>query len=218
MSDATQSRGYRNKNPGNIDFNPANQWQGQVGLGDRWISPATSRRFAEFESHEYGIRALAALLTTYQDRHGLRTVRGIINRWAPPVENDTSSYVIQVAKAIGKGPDELLDLHKYEDLLPLVWAVIRHELGGQPYSAETINDGLRLAGVPRPVETVAEAAATSTGRGAMTVGAAAAAAAAIEPALSAVARMPQWTGVALVAAVAVAAIVYVLMQRRSKAA
>jgi hypothetical protein len=31
-------------------------------------------RFAVFSSREYCIRALAALLAAYQDRHGLRTV------------------------------------------------------------------------------------------------------------------------------------------------
>ena len=26
----TETRGVRNNNPGNIDYNPANQWQGQL--------------------------------------------------------------------------------------------------------------------------------------------------------------------------------------------
>lgn len=160
--DPKLSRGYRNKNPGNIDFNPANKWQGQVGIETTGSPP----RFAVFESPEYGIRALAMLLNTYQDRHGLRTVRGIINRWAPPVENVTSAYVAAVSRHIGVGPDDVVDMHSHAHLRPMVEAIITHELGGQPYDAATIDAGLRLAGITPPVSistssTVKAAAATA---------------------------------------------------------
>ncbi|WP_223880896.1 hypothetical protein [Roseococcus microcysteis] len=82
MSDPTQSRGYRNRNPGNLDYHPSINWQGQIGRGDHWL-PVAQQRFAAFETHEHGIRALARNLVTYQERHGLNTVRGIINRYAP---------------------------------------------------------------------------------------------------------------------------------------
>lgn len=217
MADPRQSRGFRNRNPGNIDYVPANRWQGQIGLGDAWL-PAGQRRFAEFVSHEYGIRALAALLTTYQDRHGLRTVRGIINRWAPPKENNTSAYVLAVARAVGVGPDDVLDVHDFTTLRAMVQAIIVHELGGNPYDARTIDDGLRLFGVPRPVETIREAAATGTGQGALTVGAAATAAATAAPAIQAMGGLPAWVGVAVVIAVALVAVAVVLTQRRQRAA
>jgi hypothetical protein len=206
---AMQSRGYRNKNPGNIDYHKSNAWQGQVGIEATGNPP----RFAVFQTHEHGIRALAALLTIYQDRHKLRTVRGIINRWAPSVENNTSAYMMIVAMAIGKGPDDELDLHTYADLRPLVQAIITHELGGNPYQPAVIDEGLRLAGVPRPVHTAREAATTSTGKGAITVAAAASAAATAAPALQSLSALPQWVGVALVVAVAVVAVAWVLTQR-----
>jgi hypothetical protein len=206
---AMDSRGYRNKNPGNIDWNKGNAWQGQVGLETTGNPP----RFAVFQSHEYGIRALACLLTTYQDRHKLRTVRGIINRWAPSVENNTGSYVMAVARAMDRGPDDELDLHTYADLRPLVQAIITHELGGNPYQPAVIDEGLRLAGVPRPVKTAREAASTPTGKGAITVAAAASAAATAAPAVQSLSALPQWVGVALVVAVAVVAVAWVLTQR-----
>ena len=97
--DPRQTRGYRNRNPGNIEHQPANRWQ---GLADPPIEPPPAGggapRFARFVSHEYGIRALAMLLTTYQDRHGLRTIRGIVARWAPGRENDTEAYIAAVAR------------------------------------------------------------------------------------------------------------------------
>lgn len=146
--DPRQTRGYRNRNPGNIEHVPSNRWQ---GLADPPLEPPPPgggrARFARFTSHEFGIRALAMLLTTYQDRHGLRTIRGIVSRWAPGNENDTEAYIGAVARRMGRHPREGLDLHRYEDLCPLVEAIIHHELGGNPYSRATIDAGLRLAGI-----------------------------------------------------------------------
>jgi hypothetical protein len=140
---AMQARGYRNKNPGNIDFSPRNGWLGQVGIEPTGNPP----RFAVFESHEYGIRALARLLVTYGERHGLRTVAGIINRWAPPNENVTSSYVAFVARLVGVKPDDVVDVTEYAVARPMVEAIIRKELGGCPYPASVIDEGLKLAGI-----------------------------------------------------------------------
>lgn len=210
---ATNSRGYRNRSPGNIQYDPNIKWNGMTGLGDKWL-PENQRRFAEFETHEFGIRAMAVLLTTYYDRHNLKTVRGIINRWAPPVENNTSSYVTAVARHIGVGPDDPINLHTYEHMRPLVEAIITHELGGQPYAASVIDEGLRMAGIRKPVPTVAAAASTGTGRGAIEVGAVAAAAAAAAPAIQAVGSLPMWTGVAFVVGAVVLAIFLVLKRRK----
>ncbi len=212
MADLTKTRGYRNKNPGNIDYNERNKWQGQVGK-----EPGPGGRFAVFSSHEYGIRAIAMLLATYQDRYGLRTVRAVITKWAPDVENDTDSYIAAVARRIGVGPDEELDLHTYAHLRPLVEAIIRHELGGVPYSAATIDDGLRLAGVPKPITTIAQAAHTETGRGAIQAAAATGAVAiAVQaaPVLDGLKNLDWRVGVAFVVAVAVGAVLIVLSRRR----
>ncbi len=217
MSNAKDSRGYRNKNPGNIDYVPSNRWQGQIG-----IEPAPRNggrpRFAVFETHEYGIRALAMLLTTYQDRHGLRTIRQIVNRWAPPNENSTNSYVNFVDDRLPRhSADDVLDLHSYADMRELVVAIITHELGGQPYTAAQIDEGLRLAGLRRPVTTVAEAAQTGTGRGVIagTVGTAAVATVVqAAPALTALQGLDWRVGVALVVAGAAAVTVWLLTRRK----
>lgn len=212
MPDAKSSRGYRNRNPGNIDWSPNNPWQGQVGKED-----GPNGRFAVFESHEYGIRALATLLIRYQDRHRLTTIAGIINRWAPGNENNTAAYIAGVARATGFAADRQLNLHTHAHLRPLVLAIIAHELGGQPYPAAVIEEGLRRAGIPRPVATLGQAAATGTGQGAITVGGAAAAAATAAPALTALAGLPQWLGVALVLGVAAITVALVLTRRRAAA-
>ncbi|AZF64569.1 structural protein P5, putative [Pseudomonas sp. LBUM920] len=55
----TETRGVRNRNPGNIDYNPANQWQCQLKP-----DPQIEKRFARFDTPENGIRALVTNLPT----------------------------------------------------------------------------------------------------------------------------------------------------------
>ena len=211
---AMQSRGFRNNNPGNIDWNAKNKWQGQVGIESTGSPP----RFAAFSNPEYGIRAMASLLATYQDRYNCRTIRQFIQRWAPSNENNTDAYVSAVARHMKvESGSYIVDVHKYEDLRPLVEAIITHELGGQPYAASVIDEGLKLAGVPKPVTTMGAAARTKTGEGAITVAAAASAAATAAPLIQSIGSLPQWVGVALVLAVAIVATVYVLTKRKHSA-
>ena len=133
-----QSRGVRNNNPGNIDYNQRNNWQGQLGLETGAINP----RFAVFNTPENGIRALTKLLLNYQRLHGLKTVREIINRWAPPTENITSAYVKAVAVACEVNADEVVYLRDRKLLKRMVVSIIKHENGYQPYSDAVITDGV----------------------------------------------------------------------------
>lgn len=136
------SRGVRNNNPGNIEKSR-----------DRWLGLAANQpdsRFATFTEAKWGIRAMARILQNYQKKHGLNTIEEIIDRWAPPVENNTSAYVNAVARETGFDKNQKLDLKKHEHLFPLVKAVIRHENGYKPYTDAQINEGLILAGVKPP--------------------------------------------------------------------
>ena len=106
MSATSTPRGVRNNNPGNID-RISTPWQGE----DRSAAAiAREQRFCVFLTPQAGFRALAKTLLTYQRKHGLRTVKEIIGRWAPPVENDTGAYVRQVAAAVGVAPSEIIRL------------------------------------------------------------------------------------------------------------
>lgn len=156
-------RGVRNANPGNLEN--TQPWQ---GLAPKEMQ--TDGRFAVFNGPAWGIRAIAVTLITYQDKHRIRSVRDIINRWAPPTENDSVAYINQVAKAVGVRPDAMLDVHQYHVMKPLVEAIIRHENGAGPlatpntwYDEATIDEGLRLAGViyvPKSVVATKEGLAT----------------------------------------------------------
>lgn len=139
-------RGIRNHNPGNIEDDRKTPWQ---GLAD----PRNDGRFLRFASAPFGIRALARTLIVYQDKRrspdgsAIDTVREIISRWAPPVENDTGAYINHVAARLGVGADDPVDLHRHAVLKPLVCAIIAHENAGHSYPDAVIDEGLRLAGV-----------------------------------------------------------------------
>lgn len=224
---ATQTRGERNLNPGNIERNAANKWQGRMSDPDYRNTREFRQnggRFEVFYKIEDGIRALAVLLIAYQDRHGLRTIRSIINRWAPPGENVTSAYVTHVAKLTGFGPDAVLDLHSYDHIAPLVKAIITHENGRCIYGQATIDDGLVRAGVKAPgkvvtsrAANVAKTAAVAGGGGIALIGAAAdglqQAAPAI-PVIRDIAGLPWWLLLAGGAAVGIAVIVWLVMRRK----
>ena len=132
--DRRQSRGDRNNNPGNIEYGAFTRRRGATG---------TDGRFATFATPEQGINALSDLLGVYQRRHGLTTVRQMINRWAPPGENDTGSYARRVAREMGVNPDDPVDLEANpEQRAAMVQAIIRHENGYDPYGAEYIQASL----------------------------------------------------------------------------
>lgn len=134
------TRGVRNNNPGNIDYNPANKWQGQLPP-----NPALEKRFARFDSPENGIRALGKLLQTYQTKHGLKTVKAIISRWAPSVENDTEAYVRAVEQRTGTGPGADVNIKDPVVLTGFVKAVIHHENAGYEYPESVVREGVRRA-------------------------------------------------------------------------
>lgn len=143
----TETRGVRNKNPGNIDYNQSNKWQGQIGLE---IPVGSSKpRFARFDTPENGIRALGKLLLTYYTKHNLMTVKGIINRWAPPKENDTGAYVASVQASVkaatGKDAIGIIDLRDPPTLKAVVNAIIRHENAGYVYPEAVVSEGIRRA-------------------------------------------------------------------------
>lgn len=135
------SRGVRNNNPGNIDYNKANQWQGQLGLEVGVPKP----RFARFDTPENGLRALGKLLQTYQSKHGLKTVKQIISRWAPATENDTAAYVRSVEDRTGTAPGAEVNMKDPKVLRGFTEAIVIHENGYNPYSDAVYAEGVRRA-------------------------------------------------------------------------
>ena len=84
------SRGLRNNNPGNIRITK-DKWQ---GLREKQEDKA----FFQFTEMKWGYRALIRTLQNYRLKRGCKTISDFINRWAPPVENNTSGYISRVCK------------------------------------------------------------------------------------------------------------------------
>lgn len=117
VTNAVSSRGYRNNNPGNLRFIVTNPWNGQVG---------DDGGYGIYSSPQLGTRALGKQLLKYAAA-GRRTVRAIIATWAPPNENNTTAYVLDVAAQLDVDPDESLDVEFR--LGDIARAIAKHENG-----------------------------------------------------------------------------------------
>lgn len=126
-------RGIRNNNPGNIEANSRNRWQGQTG---------SDGRFATFATPEHGLRALSRDIGTKMAR-GQTTVASILEQYAPRSENDTDAYIAAVSRALGVTPTTRLDPGDANVRAGLMAAIVRHENGDQPYDIELIREAAR---------------------------------------------------------------------------
>lgn len=129
------SRGLRNNNPGNIRRSRV-CYQGEV-------RPSRDADFKEFETMAYGYRAMFVLLDTYSSRYGLHTIRSMLNRYAPPEENLTESYIRFVSDYSGILPNEMVDTRSHSDMIPIVSAMSRIENGISANLAD-VKEGWRL--------------------------------------------------------------------------
>ena len=134
------TRGIRNNNPLNIRKVPGTHWRGEVlpqrGSGEG----AGDRLFVQFESLEYGIRAAFCILETYRRKYKAVCIEDIINRWAPPSENDTEKYIKNVCLWTGLGGLQRLT---EEDWPKLVLAMARQECGAL-LSEDVVQKGFQL--------------------------------------------------------------------------
>lgn len=103
----------KNNNPGNI--------RGRNGLGG----------FSGYATEQEGWDAMSNQLMRYFNGQTtgkkLRTVSDIISTWAPPSENDTASYIKQVAGFVGVGENQELNLSDPNVMAKLRTAMAKHE-------------------------------------------------------------------------------------------
>lgn len=118
----TMSTVKRN-NPLNIRHTKAFSWQGEITTG------VNDGDFAQFDTLEHGIRAAIVNLHTYITKDSVNTIHDIINKWAPPIENDDVSYEETVMKQLPElNANDTLD-GNYPQLAQLAWAMSAVELG-----------------------------------------------------------------------------------------
>ncbi|MBQ9137091.1 MAG: structural protein P5 [Alistipes sp.] len=115
------SRGLRNLNPGNIRRSKT-RYKGEK-------SHSTDPAFKQFESLEWGYRAVFMLLHTYRVRGYGDTIATMIARYAPPSENDTQAYINRLVRATDIAADAPLDTLSGEQMIPLVCAISAVENG-----------------------------------------------------------------------------------------
>ena len=124
----------RNNNPLNIRRVVGTSWKGEI------VSPIEDKQFVQFTSLTYGLRAAFCILRTYRNKHHAVCIEDIITRWAPPTENDTHKYILDVCKLTGFGGKERLTENNWPRL---VGAMARLE-SGMNLTEEQIQEGFRL--------------------------------------------------------------------------
>lgn len=116
---ANMPRSVRNNNPLNIRISN-NQWDGKINGSDS--------DFEKFETPVYGFRAAGKILLNYQRLHGLTTIEQMINRFAPPVENETQSYIQHIAAELGTSANNHIELTE-NNLAKMLHVMSTHETG-----------------------------------------------------------------------------------------
>lgn len=134
------TRGIRNCNPGNIR-NSKTKYLGEV-------RPSRDAAFKQFETMAWGYRAMFVLLHTYS-HNGYRTLRQMITRYAPPVENHTENYIAHVSRWADLFADTPFDTLDPAVMIPVVTAMSRMENGVEAVDAE-VREGWRLFMQHRP--------------------------------------------------------------------
>jgi LysM repeat protein len=89
-------RNWRNNNPGNIIKGAWAQSKGAIG---------DDGRFAVFPTLELGLKAKQDLLFAPNSKYYNLSIAAAMNRYAPPTENNTQSYIQRLVQATGASPD-----------------------------------------------------------------------------------------------------------------
>jgi hypothetical protein len=120
--------GVRNNNPLNLSY------RGQEG------TIASDGRFGIYGTPEAGVAAAERQLLKYQ-AGGTDTLTKVIDKWAPPGDNDTAGYIAEVSKRTGIDPNQRLDFHDEKTASAIIAAMARRETG-RDYDREVIQRGV----------------------------------------------------------------------------
>lgn len=112
-------------NPFNLRYSKNNHWLGLTGQ---------TRGFCDFVNVDFCIRAVAIMIMRTYRKNNVITVSEIINRYAPPSENNTQKYVEFVCNRLGCFP---FDCPRRYDFPSLLLAISMYE--GNPLTLDTIN-------------------------------------------------------------------------------
>lgn len=103
-----------------------------------WLgSEGDTRGFVNFSSITSCIRATCILLMRSYRIAGADTIRKVITRFAPPVENDTENYIKFVCEQCNKMPDA--PMKTKIDYADLICAMAKMETGWKLKRAEVLD-------------------------------------------------------------------------------
>lgn len=129
-------RGIRNNNPLNIRRSK-DKWKGMRAV-------QSDAQFCQFESLEWGWRAAFWLLTrTYYHKYRLFTIRAIVTKWAPAIENNTKAYIANVSRLTGIDPDEPIGIPSDQ---PARWIALGTAMAIQENGIESLDYFAMLRG------------------------------------------------------------------------
>lgn len=131
---AAKTLAVRNNNPGNIRISRS-EWLGQIG---------SQKGFVTFREMKYGYRAMFVNLLNSYFKQGINTLRGIINKWAPPSENHTDAYINTVAKGTGLDPDGRIDPSDRNTMVAIASEMFKVESGSKVADIKSAMDGYKL--------------------------------------------------------------------------
>ena len=85
----------KNANPCNVkELSGGRKWRGQVGVD--------AKGHCRFSSIQYGLRAAVFTLRSYEKKHNIRTLKGIVDRFC----GGNSDYVAFLSRRMNLSPDE----------------------------------------------------------------------------------------------------------------
>lgn len=150
-------RGVRACNPGNIEHSDI-RWQGMA------MDQSSDDQMVTFINPLWGIRAVARMLISYQDRgrtgdDRVDIVRGTVERWMESVARGNMPAAQRASTTLDKWlDDEKIDVYDFDTMYELTTAIILCENapgplpGGRWYARSLIIDGLVLAGILEGVQ------------------------------------------------------------------
>lgn len=136
-------RAVRNNNPGNIRI--GQQWRGLMPRSQMSPVQAAETEFCVFQSPMWGFRAMAEIFHTYNRADDVTSIRELVTRWAPPVENNTEAYIAAVAHDCALSPDAVFDFSDSQAMADLCHAISVHECGGWFFKNDDLIHGVLAA-------------------------------------------------------------------------
>lgn len=114
---APRTLAQQNRNLANVKaLSNGDRWEGQIGV-DR-------HGHAIFKHPAYSIRACALVLKSYERRHGIKTVKALVERFA---EGNREPYIKHLCRVLGVGPEQKISLTAH--LPELLRGIVRFETG-----------------------------------------------------------------------------------------